>query len=76
MAEFVVSAFVGRSLKTGVGSLLRRWGASTASKGSLGGRGPREAQKGSRTMQVSLSFGPRIVNWSAISLKMGNQSES
>ena len=75
MAEFVVSAFVDRSLKTGVGYLLRRWRASTASKGSLGGKGPIEAQKGSRTTQVGLSFAPRIVNWSAMSLEMGNQSK-
>ena len=76
MAEFVVSAFVDRSLKTGVGCLLRRWRASTASKGSLGGKGPIEAQKGSRTTQVGLSCAPRIVNWSAMSLEMGNQSKS
>ena len=56
MAEFVVSAYVDRNLKTGVGCLLRRWRASTASKGSLGAWGPREAKKGSRTMQVGLSF--------------------
>ena len=75
MAEFVVSAYVDRNLKTGVGCLLRRWHASTASEGSLGAGGPREAKKGSRTTQVGLSFAQRMVNWSAMSLKMGNQCE-
>ena len=76
MAEFAVSASVDRNLKTGVGCLLRRWRALTASEGSLGAWGPREAKKGSRTTQVGLSFAQRIVNWSAMSLKMENQSES
>ena len=76
MAEFVVSAYVDRNLKTGVGCLLRRWRTSTATKDSLGGRGPREAQKGSKTTQLGLSFAQRIVNWRAMSLKMGNQSEA
>ena len=55
---------------------MRRWRASTASKGSLGPWGPREAKKGSRAPQVGLSFAQRMVNWSAMSLKMGNQRES
>ena len=76
MAEFVVSAHVDRNLKTGVGCLLRRWRASTTSEGSLGAGGPREAKKGSRTTQVGLSFAQRMLNWSAMSLKMGNQHES
>ena len=76
MAEFVVSAYVDRNLKKGFGCLLRRLCASTASNGSLGAWGPREAKKGSRTMQVGLSFAQRIVNWSAMSLKMENKSES
>ena len=75
MAEFVASAYVDRNLKTGVGCLLRRWRASTASEGSLGAVGPREAKKGSRTMQVGLSSTQRMVNWSVMSLKMGNQRE-
>ena len=76
MAEFVVSAYLDRNLKTVVGCLLRRWRASIATKDSLGGRGPREEQKGSKTTQVGLSFAQRIVNWRAILLKMGNQSEA
>ena len=76
MAEFVVSAYVDRNMKRGVGCLLRRWCASTASEGSLGAGGPREAKKGSRTPQVGLSFAQRMVNWSTMSLKMGNQCES
>ena len=76
MAEFVVSAHVDRNLKTGVGCLLHRWRTSIASEGSLGAGGPREVKKGSRTTQVGLSFVQRMVNWSAMSLKMGNQRES
>ena len=49
MAEFVVSTYVDRNLKTGVGCLLRRWRASNTSEGSLGPGGPREAKKGTRT---------------------------
>ena len=76
MAEFVVPAYVDRNLKTGVGCLLRRWRASTGSEGSLGTGGPREAKKGSRTTQVGLSFAQRMVNWSAMPQKMGNQREA
>ena len=46
MAEFVASAYVDRNLKTGVGCLLRRWRASTASEGSLGARGPERSKEG------------------------------
>ena len=41
----------GSEFETGVGCLLRRLRASTASKGSLGAWGPRETKKGSRTTQ-------------------------
>ena len=76
MAEFVVSAYVDRNLKTGVGCLLRRLRASTASKGSLRAWGTRETKKSSRTTQVGPSFTQQIVNRNAMSLKMENQNES
>ena len=63
MAEFVVSAYVDRNLKTGVGCLLRRWRASTASEGSLGAGGPREAKKGARN---SINQGPMDTPWSEV----------
>ena len=86
MAEFVVFAFgvlssnklvlCGMEFESGVGCLVRRWWASIASKGSLRAWGPREVKKGSRATQVGLSFVQRMVNWSVMSLKMGNQRES
>ena len=86
MAEFVVFAFgvlssnklvlCGTEFESGVGCLVHKWHASTASKSSLGAWGPREGKKGSRATQVGLSFAQQMVNWSAMSLKMGNQRES
>ena len=46
MAEFVASAYVDRNLKKGVGCLLRRWHALTASEGNLGAGGPERSEEG------------------------------